>query len=437
MKIKSIKQAKDLKNKTFLVRCDFDVPLEQKNKKTKKQKNTEIVIADDVRLKACLPIIEFLLKKKAKIILMGHLGRPKGSVVPDLSLEPVRDHLEKILNKNINFIKNFTLTAARHEMEEMRGGEIACLENLRFWISENKNDKKFANSLANLADIYVNEAFATSHRNVASIDVIQDFLPSFAGLNLEKEIENLSKVTEKPSRPLVVIIGGAKIETKLPVIDRFLAKADYLLIGGAIANNFFKVLGYEVGKSIVDEDYLDEAGRLLQKSEGGFLGNKFQIPNNKFQINSKFQIPNSKFELKDIKKLKHKIILPIDVKIKGARSIETKKLEQVKKTDKILDIGSKTLNFYGRMIKGARTIVWNGPMGYFEEKEFSCGTFGVADHILKSRAKSLIGGGETAEALSQLVKNKKLPNRIFVSTGGGAMLEFLAGKKLPGLKKIL
>jgi len=416
-KIKSIKQVKDLRNKKVLVRCDFDVPLENGK------------VSDDTRIRAALDTIKFLQKKRAAVILAGHLGRPAGEVVSGLSLEPVKTHLEKLLKQKIKFIKNFTLPASTEEIKSLKLGQVVLLENLRFWIGEEKNDKKFARSLADLADIYVNEAFAVSHREAASVAAIKKFLPSYAGLNLDEEVNQINKIIAKPNRPLVTIVGGAKIETKLPVIQKFLAKADYLLVGGAIANNFFKVLGYEVGESLVDNEYLIEAQKILERSNAGLLGDKFKPQ--VFNVENVDEIP-----LPEIKKLKHTIVLPVDVKVKNKKNkkISVKTLGEVSESDQILDIGLRTSQIYARIIKGARSIVWNGPMGYFEESDFAQGTFKLAEHVLSSRASSVIGGGETGEAIHVLLKNKRQPKRVFVSTGGGAMLEFLGGKDLPGLE---
>lgn len=407
MYLSSIKSAKiqsaSWRNKTVLVRCDFDTPI--KNGK----------ITDDSRLRAALPTINFLLQKKVKqIILIGHLGRPKGQVVPELSLEPVTKHLEKLLSSchpersgaksrdlKINFINQFTDYLPRRKAGRLQitNYKIVLLENLRFNPAEEKNDKTFAKQLANLADIYINEAFAVSHRSAASVDAIKKYLPSYAGLNLEAEIKNLSTILEKPQKPFVAIIGGAKIETKLPIIQQFLKTADYILIGGAIANDFLVAQGIEVRESLVDKDYIDEAKKILYKSK---------ILNSKFE--KKFKIQNSQ------------LLLPTDY---------------VWHNNKILDISKKTIKKYCAIIKSAKTIVWNGPMGFFEDKKFAQGTNEIAKAILNSQAHAVIGGGETGEAVKSKVKSQKLKSKknIFISTGGGAMLEFLGGKKLPGIEK--
>lgn len=416
----SIKLVENLKDKRVLMRCDFDVPLDGER------------IEDDSRLQASLSTIKFLLKKKCQIILMGHLGRPNGKVVGELSLKPVQEHLEKLLKTKIELVK-FGEISPSINLKRDKKDKIIMLENLRFWLGEEKNDKKFARQLASWADVYVNEAFAVSHRMCASVDAIKNYLPSYAGFNLTKEVEKLSEVLNRPPRPLMVVIGGAKIETKLPVLDKFLVKADYLLVGGAIANNFFKILNYEVGQSLIDREYLPAANKLWQKSKSGALN--FMVKDKQFVVDNEFF--GNKLDLKIIKNLRHKIILPVDVVVKNLKTQEkeVKAPNQVNLNDKILDIGPQTLELYGRIIKGARCVVWNGPLGQFEEPEFAVGTFGVAELIIKARARAIIGGGETEQALKDVLKNKELSKRIFVSTGGGAMLEFLGGKKLPGLQK--
>ena len=431
MQIKSIKQLKNLKNKAVLVRCDFDIPI----KEIKKYRNKKIKIIDDTRLKACLPTIEYLLKKKCqRIILMGHLGRPGGKMVKNLSLKPVKNKLKKILRKDLrfkiydlkfNFIKK--IPDSRFQIPD---SQIAMLENLRFYPEEQKNDKNFAKKLSSLADIYVNEAFAVSHRSAASVDAIQNYLPNYAGLHLEQEIKNLSYVLQKPKRPLVVIIGGAKIETKLPVIKNFIKTADYILIGGAVANMFFKVMGYEVGKSLVDDKYLVEARRILKKSETSpdiKSGSPLRSKNSKLEKDKNYSLLITHYSL----------LLPVDaITSKG----KIKSVDEIKKNEYILDIGPQTRTLFCDKIKKARTIVWNGPMGYFEEKRFAKGTNEIAKSILENKkAKSVIGGGETIQQLSNKHKagEQQLTKNIFISTGGGAMLEFLAGKKLPGINTLI
>jgi phosphoglycerate kinase len=411
MKIKSIRQLKNLKNKTVLVRCDFDLPLRRQRGTTRtstRNNADKTIITDDSRLRAAVPTIKYLLQKGARVILMGHLGRPAltrrgrpgGKIVKEMSLVSVKERLEKILNKKINFTDiDEILRLAPLAQDKL--GKLVMLENLRFNPGEEKNDPKFASKLAKLGDIYVNEAFAVSHRGAASVDVIKKFLPSYAGLNLEQEILHLSAVLNKPPKPLVAIIGGAKIETKLPVIKQFMKTADYILIGGGVANNFLKIKGIDVKKSLVDEKYLGEAEKILK--------------------NVKCQMSN----VKSMSKSKCQIIIPIDWQVENK---------------KILDIGPKTIWLFSGIIKKAKTIVWNGPMGYFEDRKFAMGTKKIAEAILANKkARIVVGGGETAESISELSDYQiiKLSKNLFISTGGGAMLEYLGGKKLPGLERIV
>ncbi len=421
----SIKSAKNLKNKTVLVRCDFDVPIDNTQNSNSNTQKKKIKIKDDSRLKTCIPTIEYLLKKQVKqIILIGHLGRPKGQIVPELSLAPVAEHLEKLLNSsfchsresgnpvadklNINFIKNVDNLNKEILKQVQDDKKLVMIENLRFNPGEEKNDKNFAKQLASLADIYINESFANSHRNSASVAIIKKYLPSYAGLNLEAEMKNLTAVLQKPKKPFVAIIGGAKIETKLPVINQFLKTANYVLVGGAVANDFLLAQGKEVGESLVDKDYIDEAKKILKKLRNKEI-EKLRDKKNK--------IKNYRLQITD-----YGLLLPTDF---------------IWHKNKILDIGPKTIKKYCAIIKSAKTIVWNGPMGYFEDKKFAKGTNEIAKAILNSKAQAVIGGGETGESIKSKVKNQKSKQKknIFISTGGGAMLEFLGGEKLPGLKK--
>lgn len=385
MKLKNFSALKNIQGKRILVRCDFDVPL----------KNGKII--DDSRLRACLPTIKFLLKKSAKVILIGHLGRPQGKFSPELSLVPVQKHLEKLLKQKITFIpiERYVGEAAKKKVRQLKTGQLAMLENLRFSDREELNCRRFAKSLAGLADVYINEAFAVSHRAASSVSAIREYLPVYSGLHLDEEIEKLSITLKKPTHPLTLIIGGAKIETKLPVIKQFIDKAEHILIGGAVANDFFKGLGYEVGTSLINEEYIKDANVILEK----------------------------------IALSQTKLILPLDVKVANGKKAITREPHAVLSEEMILDIGPKTAKLYQDIIRQSKMIIWNGPMGKFEDPRFASGTRLITEGVLKSNAKSLIGGGETGE----IFKNKKLPQHIFISVGGGAMLDFLAGKKLPGL----
>jgi len=308
-----------------------------------------------------------------------------------LSLLPIKKRLENLFDTQISFVKTDRYISKNIQTQvKDNQSNITMLENLRFSDRERANCKRFAKNLSNLADIYINECFATSHRPHASFDAIQSYLPSYAGLHLEQEIKNLSQVLKKPKHPLLLIIGGAKTATKIPVIEKFLPKAEYILLGGVVANTFLKALGYNIGKSKIDKDYLVKVKKILAKDRA-------------------------------------KIFLPVDVKLKGNR---TKNFDELNAKDNILDLGSKTITNYKKIIKSSQTIIWNGPLGYIEDKRFRTSTQALVKAILSSKAKTVIGGGDTHEVL----KNKKIPKNIFISSGGGAMLEFLAGKKLPGIK---
>lgn len=336
---------------------------------------------ENFRLMATLPTIKFLIDRGVKIVILSHKGRPKGKD-SKLSLKSEVKVLGKLLNKKINLLSSFNFDGIKRAINNSKPGSVFLLENLRFLPGEEKNDRKLARDLANLGDLYVNDAFAVSHRAGASLVGITKFLPSYAGLLLEKEISNLSGVMKNSKKPLVIILGGAKISDKIGLIKNFYNKANCFLVGGGIANTLFALQDLPVGNSLIDKN-ADLHG-----------------------LNA------------DFCRLDKKIILPIDV---------------VVNKDRILDIGQKTVKKYSEIIKRAGTIIWNGPVGYFEDKKFARGSEGIARAIIKSRAFSVVGGGET----TSLIQNSKLRiknPRLFVSTGGGAMLEYLAAKKLPALE---
>ncbi|TSC95733.1 MAG: phosphoglycerate kinase [Parcubacteria group bacterium Athens1014_10] len=371
--LKSVKKI-NVKNKKVLLRADFNVPI--KNGK----------ITDNSRIKAVMPTIEYLVKNKAKIILISHLGQPKGTKDKKYSLKLIADYLK------IKFLDDCLGKKTQKTIQAMKPSQIILLENLRFYPEEEKNDPAFAKKLADLADIYVNDAFSVCHREHSSVSAITKFLPSCAGFLLEKEIKELSKILENPDRPFIAIIGGAKISTKIKVIKNLLKKIDYLLVGGALANNFFKVSGYETGKSLIEEEVLGEAKKILKEK---------------------------------------KIVLPIDIVVENKKP---KNINEADKNEIILDIGPKTAKLFSNYIKKAKMIVWNGPMGMFEKNGFAQGTKKIAEAVLNNKkAKIIIGGGETIVAL----KNQKKGKNVFISTGGGAMLKFLEGNVLPGVKPLI
>lgn len=336
---------------------------------------------DEWRMKAVLPTIHFLLKHSNKIIILSHRGRPDG-FDKKLSLKKDAANLAKLLGRKVTFVHNLDLPKIEKTVGDSRNGSIFVLENLRFFKGEAENDKKFAQKLASLGDFYVNDAFAVSHRENASIAAITEFLPSFAGLELEKEIKFLSRAMLKPKRPLVIVLGGAKAHDKLGVLKYFKNKADCFLIGGASANTLLFIRGMDIKSSLMSKD---------------------------------------KKDIKDLRRvLDYKnLIIPSDVKFQG---------------EAILDIGDKTAALFSEKIKNAKTIIWSGPVGAFEEKGFSGGTFAVAKAISENKkAFSVVGGGETVSFLEKRGLNGANKNFSFVSTGGGAMLDFLAGKKLSGI----
>jgi phosphoglycerate kinase len=397
MKLRTIDEIKKLKGKRVLVRVDFNVPL--------KKSGAKIVVADDTRIRAALPTIKYLLGQGAKVILMSHLGDPGGRVKNNLSLKPIAAVLKKFLFMKATAPADWVGKKGLKKIDEMKTGEVMMLENLRFHPGEEKNDVKFAAGLASLADIYVNDAFAAAHRAHASIASVPKFLPSYAGFLMKKEMNVLSSLLGKPSKPFIGLVGGAKISTKISVIENLLKKVNYLLLGGALVNNFFKAAGYGIGASVFEPKELKTAKK--------FLKNK-------------------------------KIILPVDFVVgdfKGKKawvvSVPKKRTELCKKPYALLDIGPETIKKYSEIIRKAQTIVWNGPMGYFEIPKYSHGSVALGRLVAaRSRGKvfGVVGGGETIEAVGKTGMSEYIDH---ISTGGGAMLEFLEGKILPGIKPLL
>lgn len=379
----------DVAGKKVLVRVDFNVPLNDKGE-----------ITDDTRITASLPTIQYLLEQKAAVILMAHLGRPKGQVKPELSLAPVAKHLGKLLGKKILFAPDCVGEAAQAAASKLKPGHILLLENLRFHKEEEKNDMDFAEKLASLADLYVNDGFGVSHRAHASVEGVTHFLPAAAGFLLEKEIQYVGQAVTNPLHPFVAIIGGAKVIDKIGVISNLLDKVDTLLIGGGMANTFLAAQGYKMGKSLVEEDKLDLAKELLAKA----------------------------------KKNKVNMLLPTDLVMAAAFAPDaehvTEKVKNLNQAYMALDIGAETSKAYAEALADAKMIVWNGPMGVFEMDAFCKGTEAVAKAVAKSRATSIVGGGDSVAAIEKLGLAKRITH---ISTGGGASLEYLEGKVLPGV----
>jgi phosphoglycerate kinase len=375
----------DVQGKKVLVRVDFNVP-------TKDGK-----VGDDTRIRAALPTIDYLLEHGAAVILCSHLGRPKGGPDPKFSLKPVADYLAGLMGKPVAFAADCVGPVAEAAASILQPGQVLVLENTRFHPEEEKNDMKLAEQLASLADLYVNDAFGTAHRAHSSTEGVTHFKPGVAGFLLEKEIKYLGQAIDNPKRPFVAILGGAKISDKIGVIKNLLAKADTILIGGGMANTFFKAQGLSVADSLVENEALETATELLK------IGGA-------------------------------KLRLPVDVvladKFDAEAQRKTAPAGNVPDGWRILDIGPKTLEAYASVIKDAGTVVWNGPMGVFEFPRFAEGTFGIAKAVAESGSISVVGGGESVAAVQQSGMADKITH---ISTGGGASLEMLEGLVLPGV----
>ncbi|GAQ94114.1 phosphoglycerate kinase [Thermodesulfovibrio aggregans] len=378
-----------IKGKRVFIRADFNVPLD-----------ANLMITDDRRIRSTLPTINYAIDEGAKVILASHLGRPKGKVDPKFSLAPVARRLQRLLNKEVIFAPDCIGPQVEQIISKMKEGDVVLLENLRFHIEEEKNDEKFAKSLASLADFYVNDAFGASHRAHASIVGIPKFIPSAAGFLLKKEIEYLKGAVESPIRPFVVILGGAKVGGKIGVLENLADKADKVIVGGGMAFTFIKAMGYEVGDSLVEPDMIDFALKIMEK----------------------------------LRTNKVKFYLPVDVVI--AQSIEhgaeTKivPVQEIPQGWRALDIGPASVKLFTEALHDAKTILWNGPMGVFEIDAFSRGTFAIAHAVADSYAFTIVGGGDTDYAVHKAGVSDAIS---FISTGGGAALQLLEGKELPGL----
>lgn len=389
------KTVKDLnvEGKKVLVRVDFNVPLSKDGNHT---------IFDDTRIKAALPTIDYLLENNAKVILMSHLGRPKGEANPEFSLKPVASWLENHYGEKFHFLPSDVVVdeKVKEEVEKLENGNLALLENTRYVKGETKNDPEFAKELSSLADLFVNDAFGTSHRAHASNVGVANNLESAVGFLIQKEIEIMAKALENPEKPFVSILGGAKVSDKIGVIENLISKVDYILIGGGMAYTFLKAQGKEIGKSLLEEDKMDLSLELIKKAEANNV----------------------------------KILLPKDVviadEIKEDAETEIVDIDNIPQDKEALDIGPKTAKEYADIIKKAKTVVWNGPMGVFEVKVFANGTNEVAKALADSSATTIVGGGDSALAIEEAGYKDKITH---VSTGGGASLEFLEGKTLPGI----
>lgn len=383
MKIKSIRRANNLAGKIVFLRVDLNVPIKNRT------------VLDDYKIVMILPTIRFLLRHNCRLIIATHLSDSRAST------KPVAKRLAQLLDKKVRLVNGCVGDKVEKAVKKMAAKDILLLENLRLELGEVKNNNKLAKSLAALANLYVNDAFASSHRNHASVSAIKKYLSSFAGLLLEKEILNLEKVL-RPKQPLISIIGGAKIETKIVLLNSLAKKSHRVLIGGALANNFIAAHGFKIGESLVDKASLRAAASLIKRHKN--------------------------------------IILPVDVLVAGdfkSNQVQVRAVNQVQQKDIILDIGPKTVNLFAHFIRQANTIVWNGPMGYFENIHFKHGTLSVARLVAArstGQAFGAVGGGETVEALDMT----KMGHYIdWVSTGGGAMLAFLGGEEMPGLRGLV
>lgn len=386
MDLKTIKSL-DIKGKKVLVRVDFNVPLDDQGK-----------VADDTRIKATLPTIEYLLGGGASVILMSHLGRPKGKVVDKLRLDDVARRLGELLGKTVKKVDDCIGPEAAKAAQELKPGEVLLLENLRFHPEEEKNDPEFARSLASLAEVYINDAFGTAHRAHASTAGVASYLPAAAGLLMEKEIKALGSILADPDHPFVAVLGGAKVSDKIGVLNNLLGQVDAILLGGGMANTFLKAKGSQMGDSLVDEDNLEYAADFLNKAtERGV-----------------------------------RVELPVDLLVTAGEEGEVKTVDSQKVPDgwKAMDIGPRTSECYAQLIKKARTAFWNGPMGVFEKDEFAGGSEAVARALTNPDLVSVVGGGDSLAVLEKYGLKEQVTH---ASTGGGASLEFLEGKKLPGV----
>ena len=382
----------DLKGKKVLVRCDFNVPY-----------NDERVITDNRRIVAALPTIKYLIENECKVILCSHLGRPKGEVKPEYSLNIVAAELSKLLGQEVKLAKDVVGEDAKALAANLQAGEVMLLENVRYEAGEEKNDEELSKAFASLAEVFVNDAFGTAHRAHSSTTGVASYLPAVSGFLIEKELNFLGTALENPERPFMAILGGKKVSDKIGVIEALIEKVDVLMIGGAMAYTFFKSMGYNVGNSICELDKLDLAQELMKKAEAKGV----------------------------------KLMLPVDTKV-GKEFDANTESQTVKYTEipdgwEGFDIGQETIELYASELKNAKTVIWNGPVGLFEFDQFAIGTNSIAATLADIDAVKIIGGGDSAAAVEKAGLAEKFTH---ISTGGGASLEFLEGKKLPGIEAL-
>ena len=389
MNKKTIKDI-DLKGKKVLVRCDFNVPLDENQN-----------ITDNTRIVAALPTIKYLLENNCSVVLCSHLGRPKGEVKPEFSLKPVAKELSRLLDKEVIMAKDVVGEDATSKAKALQPGQILLLENVRFHREETDNDPEFSKKLASMAEIFVNDAFGAAHRAHSSTVGVASYLPAVSGLLIEKELQFLGNALNNPERPFVAILGGAKVSDKIGVIDSLLEKVDTLMIGGGMAYTFFKAQGYEVGNSICEVDKLDLAKEAMAKAKERGV----------------------------------KLMLPVDTKVGKEFKPDTESKvvawTEIPEGWEGFDVGPKTIEMFKNELKNAKTVVWNGPLGLFEFDQFAIGTNEIAETLSKIDATTIIGGGDSAAAVRKAGLQDKMTH---ISTGGGASLEFLEGKKLPGIE---
>ncbi len=376
------------KGKRTLIRVDFNVPCKEGK------------ITNDKRIRATIPTLKHIIDQGGRLIITSHLGRPKSNPDPKTSLKPVCERLAQLLGKEVKFAADCISDEAKQMAMALKDGEVLLLENVRFYPEEEKNDPAFAKKLAAMGEIYVNDAFGTAHRAHATTAGLADYLPAYAGFLMDKEITYLSKVTDNPDRPLIGILGGAKVSDKIEVIENLLEKCDALLIGGAMAFTFLKAQGLEIGTSLCETDKLDLAKKLMETA----------------------------------KAKSRKLILPVDAvvaaELKEGVPVKTVDIKAIPADQKGLDVGPKTIELFAAELKKAKVVLWNGPMGAFETKPFDAGTKALAEVLTGLSATTVVGGGDSATAVENMGMESKFTH---VSTGGGASLEFLEGKKLPGI----